>query len=433
MTDPIAFVTSPFGAALFKKAKFDLKKRGIPDTHSEQPALDEFVEAVSAITVPAAAANDVSAPDFLRARENFQAYLKFYLESLEPEEVDEAPEERSAGPARANTADWPSRPAGSSASFQVAGRVAGTANLRFAGGSAGPDDVPDAGPSQDDQPTKRPRLGMSDADLARACTVMDAPAARVTPQFLVDKPLDVRMYTPLLVDLYASVRKVNEGIASIAREVLQFEGDFLELSPTAVAALATTQLFATCDLEGGSRLLHRLESLHAAGANLRAKNLRCQRAFWLANHTPGCNWDTWEQLVHREDQDAGADLCNPCFVPLTSWDDQVKAAIIGARQEAVALSKDGKSLVGPILPRLLARHTGGGSRPEWRHRAASGDKGGGLQSTPRSNPTPPGRSAAFRRPKLGAAAPTGKENRNKNAASPAAPKASPAAKPAAKP
>ena len=130
---------------------------------------------------------------------------------------------------------------------------------------------------------------------------MDMPAARVTPQFLVDKPLDVRMYTPLLVDLYASVRKMAEGLSLLAKEVYVFEGDFLELSPAAVAALPTTQLFASCDKSGGSRLLHRLETVHAAAVQLRAKNLRCQRGFWLANHTPCCNLDTWEQLCHRED------------------------------------------------------------------------------------------------------------------------------------
>jgi hypothetical protein len=200
---------------------------------------------------------------------------------------------------------------------------------------------------------------MSDSDLARACTAMDMPTAKVTPPFLVDKPLDVRMYTPLLVDLYASVRKMAEGISLLAKEVYVFEGDFLELSLAAVATLPTTPLFASCDTTTGSRLLHRLETLHAVAVQLRAKNLRCQRGVWLANHTPGCNWDTWEQLCHREDQDAGADLCNPCFTRLASWEEQVKAAIVAARQEAAALSKDGKTLLGPILPRLLARHTNG--------------------------------------------------------------------------
>ena len=48
---------------------------------------------------------------------------------------------------------------------------------------------------------KRSRLCMSDTDLARACTAVDTPAASITPQFLVDKALDVRMYTPILIDL----------------------------------------------------------------------------------------------------------------------------------------------------------------------------------------------------------------------------------------
>ena len=47
-----------------------------------------------------------------------------------------------------------------------------------------------------------------------------------------------------------------------------------------------------------------------------------------------------QQLVHPENEDAGADLCNPCYTPLAMWDDQVKAAIVAACQESVALSKD---------------------------------------------------------------------------------------------
>ena len=34
----------------------------------------------------------------------------------------------------------------------------------------------------------------------------------------------------------------------------------------------------------------------------------------------------------------------------------MKATIVAARQESVALSKDSKTLLGPVLPRLLARH-----------------------------------------------------------------------------
>jgi hypothetical protein len=275
---------------------------------------------------------------------------------------------------------------------------------------------------------KRKRLGMSDSDLARACTVVDMPPAKATPRFLVDKPLDVRLYTPLLVELYASVRKVLEGLSLAAREVYEFEGDFLELSPEEVAALPTTPMFDTCDIETGSRLLHRLETIQAAAVALRAKNLRCQRAFWLANHTPGCNWDTWEQLCHREEQDEGADLCNPCFTPLTTWEEQVKAAIVAARQESVALSKDGKTLLGPVLPRLQARHNHG-KGVDWR-KGGAGHRGGDKPPSDRSfagrNYTQRGRGNGGRKHQA-----AGKENARRNANSPANPKAAPKAPAAA--
>jgi hypothetical protein len=51
---------------------------------------------------------------------------------------------------------------------------------------------------------------------------MNMPAARVTPRFLVDEPLDVRMCqcTILLAGFYAGVRKMAEGIPLLAKEVL---------------------------------------------------------------------------------------------------------------------------------------------------------------------------------------------------------------------
>ena len=69
-----------------------------------------------------------------------------------------------------------------------------------------------------------------------------------------------------------------------------------------------------------------------------------------------------------ERADEGAKLCNPCFTPLTCWEEQVKAAIIAARQESLGLAKDGKTLLGPVLPRLLAHHGEG---------APGGKTGGG--------------------------------------------------------
>jgi hypothetical protein len=48
---------------------------------------------------------------------------------------------------------------------------------------------------------------------------MDMPTARVTPQFLMDNPLDVSIYTPFLVELFASFRKMAEGsVAHLPKE-----------------------------------------------------------------------------------------------------------------------------------------------------------------------------------------------------------------------
>jgi hypothetical protein len=61
--------------------------------------------------------------------------------------------------------------------------------------------------------TKRAHFCMSDAELARACTIMNLPAAQATSEFLKDKPLDVRLYTPRLIELYTTVRQTNEAIS----------------------------------------------------------------------------------------------------------------------------------------------------------------------------------------------------------------------------
>ena len=421
-SDQKPFIESLGGRVAFITAQRTLTANGLPVVASSGDAfsMDDFIRAASAITAPSALVdrNSLSAPEMITAMSDFKINFDTfndYALSL--------PAEDNSGPGPAKEI---------SAAIDIGGTIA-TARFSTTSGSSGSSAGGRAsgsssagGTTEDDPAPKRQRLGMSDADLARACTIVDMPAARVTPQFLVDKPLDVRMYTPLLVDLYASVRKMAEGISLLAKEVYAFEGDFLELSPAAVAALPTTPLFASCDIEHGSRLLHRLETIHAVAVQLRAKNLRCQRGFWLANHTPGCNWDTWEQLCHREDQDAGADLCNPGFTPLSSWEEQVKAAIAAARQETAALSKDGKTLLGPILPRLLARHNAGSARGA-RNGAAGrgGDKPPAFRAfTPGSRSAPTGAARG-----RGRGVP-GKENRNKNAVASAA---ALAAKPAVKP
>ena len=414
MSDQMKYIETNAGLVAFKAAKFTLRRSGIPGDSDEQASITDFARAVSDITVPTTVGStgQVLSPEMSAARKNFDAIFNGFINDLA--ETDEMVEDDAAPRAK-----------NASAKILVSGTgMDGSARFNFGSRASEtpPGGAAETTAEEEDPPAlKRKRLGMSDADLSRACTIIDMPAARVTPQFLVDKPLDVRMYTPLLIDLYASVRKMTEGVALLAKEIYVFEGDFLELSAAAVAALPTTKLFASCDIESGSRLLHRLESAHALASTLRGKNLRCQRAFWLANHTPGCNWDTWEQLCHREDQDAGADLCNPSFTPLTTWEEQVKAAIVAARQETAALSKDGKTLLGPVLPRLQARHHNG-KHAEWRPKGPHSHKGGDK---------PPGArvfTAArrnFRGGKPHGA--SGKENRGKNATTPPAAKPSPAA------
>ena len=81
-----------------------------------------------------------------------------------------------------------------------------------------------------------------------------------------------------------------------------------------------------------------------------------------------------EQLLFLENEDARA-ICNPCSTPLSTREEQVKAAIIAARQEAVGLAKDGKTLLGPVLPaRVLARHGKGAPGGQTRSGGCNGSR-----------------------------------------------------------
>ena len=75
-----------------------------------------------------------------------------------------------------------------------------------------------------------------------------------------------------------------------------------------------------------------LGELRSTGIQLRAQTLGTQCIFWLGNHTTGANWDTVEQLLFRAAEDKGANICDPSFTPLAPWEEQVKAAIIAARE-----------------------------------------------------------------------------------------------------
>ena len=72
---------------------------------------------------------------------------------------------------------------------------------------------------------------MSEEDLSRACTAVEIRCHSETPRFLVDKPLDVRIYTQERVALYTCSRKVTTSmLGKLAAELIKFECHFLELS-----------------------------------------------------------------------------------------------------------------------------------------------------------------------------------------------------------
>ena len=90
--------------------------------------------------------------------------------------------------------------------FQVHARPDGSSNAMEEDGRGSTSAIPTQSPWElpdESTPTAGPRLSMSEEDLSRACTAMEIRCHSETPRFLVDKPLDVRMYTPERVSLYA--------------------------------------------------------------------------------------------------------------------------------------------------------------------------------------------------------------------------------------
>lgn len=52
----------------------------------------------------------------------------------------------------------------------------------------------------------------------------------------------------------------------------------------------------------------------------------------------------------------------PNFVALATWDNQLKVVMMGTSLDKLGLTKDGKSVVGPICSLLLAYGRGGSHR-----------------------------------------------------------------------
>ena len=209
---------------------------------------------------------------------------------------------------------------------------------------------------------------------AVSSVALDATGVKVLPQFLANKPLDVTLYTPELIKMFRASHAASATISTLGDMLYGFEGDYLSLSSEDAARAPPSPLARSVPPVYRARIGAQIEKCRSAHTVLRDATNRTQRIFWLGNHTTNCDWSTVDQLIFREEHDAYAADIDPSFVPLATWDDQVKAAMVGAKQDKLGLTKDGKSLVGPICPRLLAQQ--GRNRGDGFGRGGSHHNGG---------------------------------------------------------
>jgi hypothetical protein len=236
--------------------------------------------------------------------------------------------------------------------------------------------------------------------VARAVANVDftATGARILPQFLANKPLDVTLYTPELLKMFRASHAASATISALGTMLHQFEGDYLALSSAAATSAPATALGMSVPQASRASIGAQLEQCRAAHTALRDTTNRTQRIFWLGNHTTHCDWSTVEQLKFREEHDLYAQEIDPNFVALETWDDQVKAAMVGTKQDKLGLTKDGKSLIGPICPRLLAqqgRNRGDGSSRGGFHQTGGYSTGRGGGTGPPGSPYGQWRTQTF--------------------------------------
>ena len=187
----------------------------------------------------------------------------------------------------------------------------------------------------------------------------------VIPELIKGRSVMIECMTPTLYNHVEHLKLAQKAISKMAAELLHFKGELCDMPAAEFEVAEPGPILA--DSPGGDDLdrlrasmVAQLDALRVAARALRDSGVRLQRLFWLAEFTQGCNWDTVLQLLHREEHDDMGDHMAPDHVRLLSWDDQVKAAIIGANQQKAGLAKDGKTLVGSVHPRLLCLHSRAG-------------------------------------------------------------------------
>ncbi len=198
MSDAMKYVDTLSGSTNINFAKVCLLNLGLPATGDDSTmSLEDLIMNVSSIRVSSSVAANPLAKEMVDSELILQ--VRAATTAFEQNLTEVVRRVVPAEGIRMKPTMHGDRTAGSPAFLRVSVASTGNNALSFSSGGAGAGASSSAGGASGDSATgvKRQRLGMTDPDLARACTIMDMPAARATPQFLVDKPLDVRMYTPL--------------------------------------------------------------------------------------------------------------------------------------------------------------------------------------------------------------------------------------------
>ncbi len=168
---------------------------------------------------------------------------------------------------------------------------------------------------------------------------------------------------------------------------------------------ASAKEWATAELQDGAAddaspeerldfvhdVLDRFEAVRTETAELRNFCSQMMSIHSLAHHTTGAGWNTVAQLYFRENWDRKQVQNQDGFVPLSSWDDKIAAAMRRCKQEK-HLTKEG-ALLGPACPRIRLPSTSHHQRSasDCPARGGGGGPGRGTQGRRTRRPRRPER------------------------------------------
>ena len=363
---PTSNITTLTGRIAHRNFGLALKRLGVPP-HAEEgcASISAFSHAAMDIIVPAnATLSDVDAQH--RCHAALSALHDFFRDAFNAGRPDEEESDPLPGGSHLAQGDG-------AAAMDMAGDPIITPARPTIGSLAGGSLASGAG-------TKRRGADISMAERADIMGDRLSAGAQSSPGLLSGKPLDVVLYTPHLVSLYRSARAFIKATSGLCGHLVSFEGGLADMSDEAFEAAPLAPLMtlglrsaagADPDLAAHrASLFSSLNECRRAAAQLSSTTLLVQRTFWLGNHTTGADWETVRQLEYRKRFDADGMDINPGFVQLETWEDEVKAAIVGCNREKEGLTKDGKALAGPVHPSILAK----------RHAAAKAGNAGGGQA-----------------------------------------------------